>query len=117
MGLRSQVSIEELLALAAALEAHSEHPLAGSVLDFAESRLVPQEAQQEPEALEASTSETSWLKGGETEMLPLPKKGLCSPVKPKRQTAWLRPAKDVEPKQGSFVVTYSALSASGPARI
>jgi cation transport ATPase len=35
------VSLEELLALTAALESQSEHPLAGSVLDFAESVIAP----------------------------------------------------------------------------
>lgn len=100
------MTLEELLALTAALEAHSEHPLAGSVLDYAESRLDPQERQgdeQGPDGLEASTSETSWLQGGETEMLVLPRQSPhSSPVKAKRRTAWLRTAKDVEPKQGHF---------------
>ena len=42
-----QVSLEELLALTAALECESEHPLASSVLDFAESVIAPPQSHKE----------------------------------------------------------------------
>ncbi len=52
-----QVSLEELLALTAALESQSEHPLAGSVLDFAESVILPPQANGEyPPAEEVSSA-------------------------------------------------------------
>ena len=101
-----QISLEELLAVTAALESHSEHPLASSVLDFAESVISPAErdADQQDLEMEASTSETSWLKG-DTEMVVLVPKGPGpnkSLERSKRRTSWLRPAKDVEPKAGKL---------------
>lgn len=104
------MSLEELLALTAALESQSEHPLANSVLDFAESVISPadREAEEEEAEMEVSTSETSWLKGGETEMLVLaPKVVTNSSERSKRRTAWLRPAKDVEPKAGEKYALHS----------
>ncbi len=110
-----QVPLEELLALTAALESNSEHPLASSVLNFAESVISAEDMEddrQEAAEREASTSETSWLKGGETEMLVLAPKGngpLSSSEKGKRRTAWLRPAKDVESKAGEILAFFSGI--------
>lgn len=99
-----QISLEEMLAVTAALESHSEHPLASSVLDFAESVISPadREEDQQDAEMEASVSETSWLKS-ENEMLVLASRGpgvVSDSDRSKRRTAWLRPAKDVEPKAG-----------------
>ena len=98
----TQVPLEELLALTAALESQSEHPLAGSVLDFAQSRLAPLADEADAEELQPAASDASSpIK--ETEMLLL---SPCSPSrlrrKQPRRTDWLRSAKDVESRQGSF---------------
>ena len=98
-----QVPLEELLALTAALESQSEHPLAGSVLDFAQSRLAPLADEADPEELQPAASDAS-SPVKETEML------LLSPSSPSRlhrkqprRTDWLRSAKDVESRQGSIL--------------
>jgi len=56
--IRLQMSLEELLALTAALESQSEHPLAGSVLDFAESVISPPDSSTASVPLPAA--EVSW---------------------------------------------------------
>ena len=98
-----QVPLQELLALTAALESQSEHPLAGSVLDFAQSRLAPLADEADPEALQTAASDAS-SPVKETEMLLL---SPCSPSrlrrKQLRRTDWLRAAKDVESRQGSIL--------------
>lgn len=103
-----QVSLEELMALASALESSSEHPLAGAVLDFAESIISPPEPH--PSRTFSKGLDNSEVlpielrsKGGETELLlmsPRSPKKRNSPSKSQRRTDWLRNSKDVEPKPG-----------------
>ena len=91
-----QFTLEEVLGLAAAVEACSEHPLASAVLHFAAARLAPA-----PGSFDAELSAGLDQLEGSNETSPL----VGSPGKPKRlhspvATAWLQPATDIEVEEG-----------------
>ena len=91
----AQTSIEEVVALAAALEAYSEHPLAAAVLAFAAARLGVAE----------KASGTAGKKAPD-----LVSKGCSNGAGAARRVDWVRPAKDVEAEPGA------AQSLAGAAR-
>lgn len=83
-----------MLALAAALESHSEHPLASSVLDFAQNTLVPKQEDEDGSPQQASAAG----EGGGT-LSPSSSPGKSS-GRNRNTREWLRTAKDVEIRQG-----------------
>lgn len=82
----AQISIEEVVALAAALEAYSEHPLAAAIIAFAAARLGVAE-----KAPETASKKASDLVG----------KGSNDGGGAARRVDWVRPAKDVEAEPGA----------------
>lgn len=112
-----QYPVDEIVALAAAIENQSEHPLASSVLNFAEERLGGPEREDKALSPHKSTprsqssreferlKSTSFKSAvSETELVPLASGRSFdrSPGKTRHRHAgvWLRSAKDVQPVQG-----------------
>lgn len=100
-----QFTLEEILGLAAAVEACSEHPLAAAVLQFAAAHLAAApgsfdaELSAGLEQLEGSNESSPFLAGS-----PSKAKRHCSPV----ARDWLPPAEDIEVEEGRCSV-YSVL--------
>lgn len=94
-----QVSLDELLGMAASLEACSEHPLAAAVLQFAAAHLAPGKDNFSADLAAGlqeleDTNESSGL-------LSSPVKGHQRPATPSNRD-WLQPATDVEVLEGVF---------------
>ena len=94
------MSLEEVLSLAAALEACSEHPLASAVLQFAAAQLVVT-----PPSASLDAELTAGLQHLEepseaTPFLPSPRKGSKHTSPTVTATDWLQPATDVEIAEG-----------------
>ena len=93
--------MEEILGLAAAVEACSEHPLAAAVLQFAAAHLAvapgsfDAELSAGLEKVEGSSESRPLLVGS-----PSKTKRHCSPV----ATNWLQPAADIEVEEGGCAV-------------
>lgn len=96
-----QFTLEEILGLAAAVEACSEHPLASAVLHFAAAHLAVAPGSFDAELsaglkhLEGSSESSPFLGNS-----PSKAKRHCSPV----ATDWLQPAADIEVEEGECAV-------------
>lgn len=100
MPLYVQLGLEEVLGLAAAVEACSEHPLASAVLHFAAVRLGVG-VHPAPGAFDAELAAGLQQLEGSSESSPL----VGNPGTPKRQrspvaTDWLQPATDIQVEEG-----------------
>lgn len=94
-----QFTLEEILGLAAAVEACSEHPLASAVLHFAAAHLAAA-----PTSFDAELSAGLKQLEGSSESSPLVG---SSPGKANRQrspvaTDWLQPAEDIQVEEGGL---------------
>ncbi|KAK9810274.1 hypothetical protein WJX72_007760 [[Myrmecia] bisecta] len=110
-----RITFEEVLALAAAVEADSEHPLAGSILTYAEQhmnphrRSVPTHSTTLSSAAEHHTSsETVPLKGSGTPTAGSPLRlrasgGQHRSADKARDMSWVRPVKDVDVQPGKGI--------------
>lgn len=110
-----QLSLEEVLGLAAAVEACSEHPLASAVLHFAAARLDVR-GDPTPGSFEAELAAGLQQFEGGGEGTPLVG-GTPSSSRAKRQrspvaTDWLQPATDIQVEEGQ---SHLMVSAGGPA--
>ena len=101
-----QLSLEEVLGLAAAVEACSEHPLASAVLHFAAARLGggPDPNDPTPGSFDAELAAGLQQLEGAGESTPLVG-GTPSTGRAKRQrtpvaTDWLQPATDIQVEEG-----------------
>lgn len=109
-----QVTQEEALALAAALEHASEHPLAAAVLEHAEAVLLgtPQPADEDPVMADEGLDERDRLLGPGA--VPAPSVGLRSPTartqRRPRRTDWVRSVRDAEPFPGAQPLLPAACS-------
>lgn len=93
-----QIALEEVAHLAAAVEAHSEHPLAAAVLNYAAACLGVDQKQEEAEPGKA---------GGR---LGKPERAEGAPGRV-RDVSWVRPASDVEvfpgtPSPASWIAAF-----------
>lgn len=101
--LHVQLSLEEVLGLAAAVEACSEHPLASAVLHFAAARLdVGRDPTPGSFDAELAAGLQQLEGGGESTPLVV---GTPSSSRAKRQrspvaTDWLQPATDIQVEEG-----------------
>lgn len=97
-----QLSLGEVLGLAAAVESCSEHPLAAAVLHFAAAHLAVPVASLHAE-LTAGLSQLD-EPSEETQLLPSPSKAQRQSLPTVTATDWLQPATDVEVEEGEWQV-------------
>lgn len=94
-----------MLALAAAIENASEHPLAGAVLECAEAALLGPSSPASHAAQPQGLQEEPWGSGAPEPSEAAPLVGLPSPTAQAggqhRRTDWLRVARDAEPAPGA----------------
>lgn len=95
-----QLSLGEVLGLAAAVESCSEHPLAAAVLHFAAAHLAVPVASLHAD-LTAGLSQLD-EPSEETQLLPSPSKAQRQSLPTVTATDWLQPATDVEVEEGEW---------------
>ena len=110
-----QVSEDESLALAAAVEHASEHPLASAVLEYAEASLAgPLPAELSQDSVAALSEPSSLLQGSTEPSSPTvgltPTAGRRHP----RRTDWVRDVRDPQPTPGVLRMLLLRASRSVP---
>ncbi len=99
-----QLSLGEVLSLAAAVETCSEHPLAGAVLQFAAAHLAVPVASLDAD-LTAGLNQLEEPSEA-SQLLPSPTKAQRQSSPTVKATDWLQPATDVEVEEGEAAVAY-----------
>ena len=101
-----QMSLGEVVGLAAAVEACSEHPLASAVLQFAAAHLAVPKASLDAE-LTAGLQELGQEPTEASQLLSSPSKGQKHSSPAVTATDWLQPATDVEVEEGEHWCQHS----------
>lgn len=94
-----QMTLAEVVGLAAAVEANSEHPLAAAVLQFAAAHLAVPQARLDAE-LTAGLQDLGQEPSEASRLLASPVKGQKHSPRAEAATAWLQPATDIEVQEG-----------------